>query len=245
MATPQTGGLSGLSTTPRSSRAQSGRRSFNPLNRISDIFSPQSPSFSRTSPGLTPIGPDVSFESGDVSSASSDSSQSSVKEPFTEQVERLNVLLTTPAQQLGDLGETRISGGVEDDDLDSEMEDLELSRRKLAQELSQVDFSFLGGIDPKRDDKHGDDDDDWIPLVPGADEFQPNFSPVEGQKPSPKTPSPQKSQKKRSPPKASAAAAAPPSCASKGSKSGTKPGLFNRFYSSLNTPPREKKEAKK
>ncbi|KAG7350956.1 two component regulator [Nitzschia inconspicua] len=257
--------LSGLSTTPRSSRQQTDRRTFNPLNRISDIFSPQSPSFSRSSPGLTPVGQESS--SDDLSSASSDSSASSVKEPFTEQVERLNQLLATPAQQLGELGRTSGIVGEEDDDLDSEMSDLESSRQMLAQELSRVDFSFLGdlgpsspgspafgGVDPSSPEGMGaaatpskDDSgevdtsgEDWIPLLPSEGSYEPNFSPAMGQQPSPKVspPAAAKSSKvtsrKKSSPKISGSDVGIP-------KSGGK-GMFGRFYTSINTPPREKQE---
>jgi hypothetical protein len=67
-----------------------------------------------------------------------------VKEPFAEQVERLDQLLATPSQQLGALALTTSDQGYRsDDDLDDEVEGLESSRRLLAEELSRVDFSLL------------------------------------------------------------------------------------------------------
>mmetsp|Transcript_13310 Transcript_13310/g.15255 ORF Transcript_13310/g.15255 Transcript_13310/m.15255 type:complete len:1785 (-) Transcript_13310:4-5358(-) len=203
---PALSGLSGFATTPRSSRRQrpptssgrKGRTGFNPLSRISDIFSPQSPSFSsRASP--------IPFEFGASDSSASDSSTSgSVMEPFTEQVSRLDELLTTPSQHLGDLAMTSTNDDGEDDDLDAEMEDLESSRRMLADELSRVDFSLLGygygssdgdattGIrgnnsitnkgkttpSPFKQKDINNDDDDWQPLLTAEVKLPPNFSPI-------------------------------------------------------------------
>jgi hypothetical protein len=204
-------GLSGLSpTTPRSSRKQrlpssaSGRRGFNPLSRIQDIFSPQSPSFSsRASPSPIPF----EFPGGgasDSSASDASSASGSVKEPFTEQVSRLDELLATPSQHLGELGMTITKHEREDDDLDAEMEDLESSRRTLADELSRVDFSMLddgggyGGSDGgtpnrsspgfwgsnsrtkiKRKTNIDNEEDDWVPLLTAEENPPPNFSPIQ------------------------------------------------------------------
>ena len=197
-------GLSGLSsTTPRSAsrRTPSGRK-FNPLGKISDIFSPQSPiSFSSSSSratgrspgdsfGLTGAG-DGSLVSVDSSDAGSVSTTNSVKEPFAEQVERLDQLLATPSQQLGELAYTPHEEYRSDDDLDNEMEDLESSRRLLAEELSRVNLSLLGGGGGDDDDSHGNDwiegtsakeadNSDWMSLLRMAEDYHPpNFSPIE------------------------------------------------------------------
>jgi hypothetical protein len=201
-------GLSGLSpTTPRSSRKQrlpasSGRRGFNPLSRIQDIFSPQSPSFlSRASP--------IPFEfpgggASDSSASDASSASGSVKEPFTEQVSRLDELLATPSQHLGELGMTITQNEGEDDDLDAEMEDLESSRRMLADELSRVDFSILddgggyGGSDGGTPNRSSpgfwgsnsrtknkgktnieNEEDGWVPLLTAEENPPPNFSPIQ------------------------------------------------------------------
>jgi len=92
----------------------------------------------------------------------------------------------------------------EDDDLDAEMEDLESSRRMLADELSRVDFSLLGygygssdgdattGIrgnnsitnkgkttpSPFKQKDINNDDDDWQPLLTAEVKLPPNFSPI-------------------------------------------------------------------
>jgi hypothetical protein len=177
-------------------------------------------------------------------------------------VERLNELLTTPAQQLGDLGRTNGLAGEEDDDLDSEMEDLELSRQMLAQELSRVDLSFFGGLSssstrasgtsgdvptatpPSSGKKRGKDDegdrgDAWTPLLPHEWNYGPSFTPTPGQQPSPRVTPPlsASSLKKKSPPKYSFGDTAK-------RKSGGR-DMFGRFYSPLRTPPREKTESQK
>jgi hypothetical protein len=201
-------GLSGLSpTTPRSSRKQrlpasSGRRGFNPLSRIQDIFSPQSPSFSSRASPIPFEFPGVGASDSSASDASSTSG--SVKEPFTEQVSRLDELLATPSQHLGELGMTITQNEGEDDDLDAEMEDLESSRRMLADELSRVDFSMLddgggyGGSDggtPNRSSPGfwgsnsrtknkgktniDNEEDDWVPLLTAEENPPPNFSPIQ------------------------------------------------------------------
>ena len=198
-------GLSGFST-PRSNRRRtptsSGRRGFNPLERISDIFSPQSPSFSQASPNSADIVPD---DKPSDSSCSDSSVGGSVKEPFAEQVERLDQLLATP---IGALAVTSPDKDYRsDDDLDDEVEGLESSRRLLAEELSRVDFSLIGkspgGSDkgifrtaesiekstgeveaatpslPKRKlDGTGESDIDWVPLLESEAHHAPNFSPI-------------------------------------------------------------------
>ena len=129
---------------PPLSSGRRGTRNLNPLSRISDNFSPQSPSFSSRG-GASPIA--FEFPAVSDSSFSDNSSASgSIKEPFTEQVSRLDELLATPSQHLGELAITQLAKDdkVEDDNLDAEMEDLESSRRMLAEELSRVDISLLG-----------------------------------------------------------------------------------------------------
>ncbi len=199
---PIPSGLSAYST-PRSSRRRrppgsSGRRGFNPLERISDIFSPQSPDFSLTSPIESDFVPNESFDS----SFSEESSSGSVKEPFAEQVERLSQLLATPSQQLGDLALTT-TDYRSDDDLDDEMEDLEASRRLLAEELSRIDYSLLdvgittpqtpeatgttgGGttsISPspsprRKEGKQKAEEVRWVPMLEAETHYPPSFSPI-------------------------------------------------------------------
>ena len=198
-------GLSGF-TTPRSGRrrqlpSSSGRRGFNPLDRVSDIFSPRSPNFSPSSPVLPDDGPD------DGASYSDSSASGSVKEPFAEQVERLDQLLATPSQHLGDLALPMSDRDYRsDDDLDDEVEGLESSRRLLAEELSRVEISMLGpsafdssdgisGTPESRGrtirvgetttsplssntvDGDEDEEDDWVPLLASESHHPPNFSP--------------------------------------------------------------------
>ena len=193
-------GLSGYST-PRSGRrrqppSSSGRRKFNPLERISDIFSPQTPDFS---PLSSPIQAEV-----DPDDSSSFSGGSSTGEPFAEQVEHLSQLLATPSQQLGELALTTADKNYRsDDDMDDELEGLESSRRLLAEELSRVDYSLLGsrgGVDsthestggaegksaaispppsPKRKEgKEKEKGIGWVPLLEVEARHPPNFSPA-------------------------------------------------------------------
>eukprot|EP00536_Pseudo-nitzschia_multiseries_P006444 jgi/Psemu1/15249/gm1.15249_g len=140
----------------------------------------------------------VSIESSDAGSVST---TNSVKEPFAEQVERLDQLLATPSKQLGELAFTPNKEYNSDDDLDYEMEDLETSRRLLAEELSRVEFSLLGGGNAEDDDSSDNDwidnttttpkkqqraaaskkdgqSDDWKPLLTSEDRQPPNFSPI-------------------------------------------------------------------
>eukprot|EP00980_Cylindrotheca_fusiformis_P007640 scaffold1605_cov141-Cylindrotheca_fusiformis.AAC.3 len=79
-----------------------------------------------------------------VSDRSSDAG--SIQEPFAEQIESLNTLLTTPVRSLGE--DTPMNPDAEDDDLDQEMEDLEDNSRLLSRELSQVDLSLFPDATP-------------------------------------------------------------------------------------------------
>jgi hypothetical protein len=101
-----------------------------------------SPDFSVT-PGAVPPKP----PNDSMSDRSSDAG--SVKEPFVDQIETLNNLLTTPVRALGAFADTTLSPDAEDDYLDQEMEDLEDNSRLLNRELSQVDWSLLPGETPE------------------------------------------------------------------------------------------------
>lgn len=114
--------------------------SFGPMVQFNSInFSPD---FSVTLGAI----PQTQQPNDSMSDRSSDAD--SIKEPFVEQVETLNHLLTTPVRALGALADTTMSPDAEDDYLDQEMEDLEDNSRLLSRELSQVDWSLLPDATP-------------------------------------------------------------------------------------------------
>ncbi len=78
----------------------------------------------------------------EVDDSTSDS-DTSVKEPFSDQVKSLNKLLLSTGKRLGALGQTNWTPDKDNDDLTKEEEDLEEIRRQLQQELSMVDYSVL------------------------------------------------------------------------------------------------------
>ena len=110
--------------------------------RLSDV--PQS----FDSPSMPP--PSATRSQMDYDDSESDTS--SVKEPFTDQVDSLNRLLTSPDRGLGPLAQTNLSPDVEDDFLDAEMKDMESSRFELQKELSAIDFSTFEDSPPSRSD---------------------------------------------------------------------------------------------
>ena len=82
------------------------------------------------------------MNTGDDSASESDTN--SVKEPFTDQVDSLNRLLTSADRGLGPLGMTmNVSSEIEDDDLDAEVQDLEGSSKALQRELSKVQYEAV------------------------------------------------------------------------------------------------------
>jgi hypothetical protein len=126
----------------------------------------------------------VSVESSDAGSMST---TNSVNEVFVEQVERLDQLLATPSQQLGDLAYTPHKESIytSDDDLDCEMGDLETSQRLLAEELSPVDFSLPGvaktttmapETEPQPDTTTTVGCPSWRPMIASLPTFLRSFS---------------------------------------------------------------------
>jgi hypothetical protein len=70
-------------------------------------------------------------------------SDTSVKEPFSDQVKSLNKLLLSTGKRLGEIGQTSWTPDQDNDNLTKEEEDLEEVRRQLQEELSKVDFTLL------------------------------------------------------------------------------------------------------